>query len=98
MNFTTQKSFEAQDEKNIWLVGLFSRNREEWVLTDIACFKNSIVTVPLYETLGLNALEYITNQSELETIFVSEEKVKTLLEIGSKMKFLKHIVCFDNLA
>lgn len=98
MNFTTQKSFEAPDEKNIWLVGLFSRNWEEWILTDIACFKNSIVTVPLYETLGLSALEYITNQSELETIFVSEEKVKTLLEISTKMKFLKNIVCFDDLS
>lgn len=83
LKFTTSKTFELKDEKDIQLLGIYSWNREEWIITDIACLKNSIVTVPLYETLGQGSLEFISNQTEIETIFVSEEKIKNLLEIKS---------------
>lgn len=97
MELTSVKSFEAEDEKNIWLIGIYSRNWEEWIITDIACFKNSIISVPLYETLGAGSLEFISNQTEIETIFVSEEKVKSLLDIKDHLKHLKTIVSFDDL-
>lgn len=32
--------------------GICSINREEWILTDLACNLLGITTVPLYETLG----------------------------------------------
>lgn len=35
-------------------VGLFSINRTEWVLAEHACFHQSYITVPLYDTLGTN--------------------------------------------
>jgi len=34
-------------------VGLFSINREEWVLAEHASFRQSFITVPLYDTLGI---------------------------------------------
>jgi len=61
LNLTSLKSFEEKDEKDIRLLGICSRNREEWIVTDLACIKNSIVTVPLYDTLSWDALEFIAN-------------------------------------
>ena len=55
------------------------------------------MSVPLYETLGQSALEFIANQSEFETCFCSEEKVSSLLDLKDRLKFLKNIVSYDDL-
>jgi long-chain acyl-CoA synthetase len=34
------------------LIGIYSRNRMEWMLVDLACCMYGFVTVPLYDTLG----------------------------------------------
>lgn len=34
------------------MVGICSINREEWIVTDLACNLLGITSVPLYETLG----------------------------------------------
>jgi long-subunit acyl-CoA synthetase (AMP-forming) len=39
-------------ENNHKLIYIHSRNRVEWVLADIACWKYGIINVPLYDTLG----------------------------------------------
>ncbi len=43
-------------------IGLYSINRAEWVIAEQACNAYSIVTVPLYDTLGLEAVKYIIGQ------------------------------------
>lgn len=35
------------------LMGIYSKNRYEWFLADLACLHFGIVTVPLYDTLGI---------------------------------------------
>lgn len=40
-------------------VGICSVNREEWLVTDLACNLLDITSVPLYETLGEEILEII---------------------------------------
>jgi long-chain acyl-CoA synthetase len=37
---------------NIKTVGIVSINREEWLVTDLACNLLDLTSVPLYETLG----------------------------------------------
>lgn len=37
-------------------VGLFSVNRAEWVMGEQACFMQTFITVPLYDTLGVDAI------------------------------------------
>jgi long-chain acyl-CoA synthetase len=43
-------------------IGLFAINRPEWVIGEHACYAYSMVTVPLYDTLGAEAIEYIITQ------------------------------------
>ena len=40
-------------------VGIVSQNRAEWTLTDMACNLQAFVSVPLYDTLGPDAIEFI---------------------------------------
>lgn len=53
-------------ENKKWkLIGIQSKNREEWAITLIASILNSVVTVSIYDTLGPGAVNYILKQTEL---------------------------------
>uniref|UniRef100_A0A671TCJ5 Arachidonate--CoA ligase n=1 Tax=Sinocyclocheilus anshuiensis TaxID=1608454 RepID=A0A671TCJ5_9TELE len=45
-------------------VGIFAQNRPEWVITEMACYTFSMALVPLYDTLGLEAMVHILNLGE----------------------------------
>jgi long-chain acyl-CoA synthetase len=49
----------TNDEGKFRFLGLYSKNREEWVTTDIACMLCGVTSVPLYDTLGKESMEYI---------------------------------------
>jgi long-chain acyl-CoA synthetase len=79
-------------------VGIQSKNREEWVIADYACILANITSITLYDTFGTNAIEFILHQTNLNTIFASNDKVKTLLESKKNNKDLtsfKTIIHFD---
>ena len=42
-------------------LGVYSRNREEWAITDLACMRTSVTIVPFFDSLGANALEFVIN-------------------------------------
>lgn len=91
-----QKGFKPCSEQ---FIGLFSQNRPEWVIVEQGCFSYSMVVVPLYDTLGADAITYIVNKAELSVIFADKpEKAKLLLE-GVENKLtpcLKIIVIMDS--
>eukprot|EP01125_Pyxidicula_operculata_P000757 TRINITY_DN1068_c5_g1_i1.p1 TRINITY_DN1068_c5_g1~~TRINITY_DN1068_c5_g1_i1.p1 ORF type:complete len:656 (-),score=167.42 TRINITY_DN1068_c5_g1_i1:1428-3395(-) len=60
-------------------LGIFSKNRPEWLITEQACNFQSIILVPLFESLGPSAVAHIVEQSELSTVICSEDKVKLFL-------------------
>ena len=41
------------------MLGLFSKNRAEWAITDAAACYGNITTVPLYDTIGKEYLTHI---------------------------------------
>lgn len=41
------------------MVGFFSINNPQWVIAEQACYMYGLCTVPLYDTLGAEAVEYI---------------------------------------
>nr|XP_004666441.1 long-chain-fatty-acid--CoA ligase 1 isoform X3 [Jaculus jaculus] len=89
------KGFQASPEQ---FIGIFSQNRPEWVIIEQGCFTYSMVVVPLYDTLGTEAISYIVNKAELSVIFADKpDKAKLLLE-GVENKLtpsLKIIVLMD---
>lgn len=49
------------------LIGVYASNREEWTLLDLANILYGFTMVPLYDSLGLDTIEYVLNHSEIET-------------------------------
>jgi long-chain acyl-CoA synthetase len=74
-------------------VGIYSINRPEWLLTSEACYAQSFVPVPLYDTLGPEAVAYIAEQAEIELVVCSVDKIPRLKE--AKLKSLKTIISMD---
>ena len=76
-------------------VGLFSINRPEWVIAEHACYMFGNVTVPLYDTLGHEAIEYIVHSTKTALVFATADKAAKLVEIAKKIPSLKTIVLMD---
>lgn len=62
-------------------IGIFSQNRPEWTMTELACYTYSLVSVPLYDTLGTEAIIYIIDKASISTIVCDvEDKVNLVLD------------------
>src|SRR5690606_30569787 len=52
-------------------IGLWSPNRPEWQITDLAAISQGNYTVSIYDTLGPTTTEYIINHSLMKGIVCS---------------------------
>ncbi len=77
-------------------VGIFSKNREEYLILDMACCLYGIVTIPIYETFGLQAVEYIFSQTNMTTVFCSKSGFESMIKIGKKVGSVANLVCLDS--
>ena len=89
---------ESYDGEKHRFVGIYGKNREEWVVTEISTWYNSSTFVPLYDTMGEENLAYIICQTNLSTIFTSEENIPKMLSLVEKRKCesIKTLVCFES--
>jgi long-chain acyl-CoA synthetase len=76
-------------------IGIYAKNRPEWVLTEVASNAFSFVNVPLYETLGVEAISFILVQTQLR-IVVCDDSEKALQLMNSKSN-LEYIIVIDKL-
>lgn len=51
-------------------IGIYSINCPEWAITALGCVQQSIVVVPLYDTLGPDAASFIVQQTEIRYVFI----------------------------
>ena len=49
-------------------LGIYGKNRPEWVLADLACAHLGGTVVAFYDTLGPAAIEFVIKQTLLTTI------------------------------
>ncbi len=75
-------------------IGIYAKNRIEWLITDFACSLFGLTTVPLYDTLGIENLSYCLNQTEMTTLFLSDATLKILLTLKDHGN-IKNVVLFD---
>ena len=76
-------------EKRMRFMGIYARNREEWIVGSIGCQMDSITIVTLYDTLGVNSIEFIFNQTELVTILAETKNIEKILKIKEENKLGK---------
>lgn len=81
------------------LIAIYSKNSLEWVLTDTACALYNLVSCPMYDTLGEDAMAFILKETNITSCFLETNVIKNLLgliEKGQNNK-LKNVVVMDSL-
>ncbi|CAA0824925.1 Long chain acyl-CoA synthetase 1 [Striga hermonthica] len=79
-------------------VGVYGSNCPQWIVAMEACNAHSFICVPLYDTLGPGAVDYILDHAEVDVVFVQDRKVKELLNAEcTHARRLKLIICFTSL-
>uniref|UniRef100_A0A8C2X7U0 Long-chain-fatty-acid--CoA ligase n=1 Tax=Cyclopterus lumpus TaxID=8103 RepID=A0A8C2X7U0_CYCLU len=78
-------------------IGIFSQNRPEWSISELACYTYSMVGVPLYDTLGTEAIGYIIHRAAISTVICDvPEKAKMILDcVDGKGRTVKTIVLME---
>ena len=54
-------------------MGIWSKNREEWLIVDLVCCLFGITLIPLYDIFGEENLIHCLEMSEISTMFISKE-------------------------
>ncbi|KAG4972875.1 hypothetical protein JHK87_029696 [Glycine soja] len=75
--------------------GIYGANSAEWIMSMQACNAHGLYCVPLYDTLGAGAIEFIICHSEISIAFAEEKKIPELFKtFPNATKYLKTIVSF----
>ncbi|MCC6187330.1 MAG: long-chain fatty acid--CoA ligase [Chitinophagaceae bacterium] len=78
-------------------VAIMAGNRPEWNFVDFGCQQVGMPTVPIYPTISHDDLLFILNHSEAKLIFIQDKVVMQKIQaIRAQLKYLKHIICFDD--
>ncbi|KAJ6393544.1 hypothetical protein OIU77_022894 [Salix suchowensis] len=79
--------------------GIYGANCAEWVMSMEACNAHGLYCVPLYDTLGADAVKFIICHSEISITFVEEKKITELLKtFPNSTQCMKTIVSFGKVA
>jgi len=70
-------------EGTFGILGLYMKNRFEWVVAEQACNAWSKVTCPLYDTLGVDAAKYSMNLTQMETVVCSKDLTMNVLKCAA---------------
>ncbi|XP_026059643.1 long-chain-fatty-acid--CoA ligase 1a isoform X2 [Carassius auratus] len=79
-------------------IGIFAQNRPEWTISELACYTYSLVAVPLYDTLGTEAISYIIDKATISTVICDiADKARLILDCVSGRKHsITTIVVMEN--
>lgn len=88
---------ESFDSGEFRFMALYSKNREEWCTTDLACAFLGVTVVTLYDTLGVASIDYILNQTKMQSVTLTSDKVKVILKLKQegKLEHVKNLLVID---
>ena len=84
LNLCPEINFE--NESPFRFLGIYSRNKKEWLLSYLGEMRDSITIVTIYDTLGDRAVEFILEQSQVTTILIEIKALKKIYELAQKNK------------
>ena len=93
-NFLISKGIERGDK-----VALFSPNRYEWWVADLAILSIGAVNVPIYATNSADEAHYVLENSDSKFCFVgTKDHLDKVASVADKLPELQGIIVFDNVA
>jgi len=99
LNLDLAPAMEVEGNPTCRFISIYAKNREEWVVMDLASCLYGVTTLAIYDTLGPDSIEFIYSQTGVKTTFCSGENLGKLLKSAQEGKFqgLKTIICFDEI-
>ncbi|CDS37335.1 long chain fatty acid coenzyme A ligase 1 [Echinococcus multilocularis] len=89
--------FEELTGNSLKCVGVYAINCPGWLITELGCWAYGLVVVPLYDTLGQEAMKHICNEAELSVVVCdTPERAKKLIDTSCSTPCLKHIVVLSS--
>ena len=77
------------DDNSFRFLGIYSKNKKEWLLSYLGAMRDSITVVTIYDTLGDQAVEFILEQSEITTVLIEVKALKKIHELAQRNKTFK---------
>ncbi|KAI2797681.1 hypothetical protein BLOT_015404 [Blomia tropicalis] len=89
-------SLKQQPAKSV--IGMFCRNRIEYMIAEFGCYWHSLIIATIYDTLGPNVCTFVANQAEIELIVCDTlDRVQAILSKATSFKYLKYVVVIDKI-
>ena len=76
-------------------VGIYGKNRHEWVTGALGLWSQSMRCVALYDTFGPDSIQFIIGQADLTVLLVSRENLPVIAKVAPHCPRLTHVVQFD---
>ncbi len=78
-------------------IAIWSENRPEWNVADLAVLAIGAVDVPIYTTQSHHHVEYILNDSSARAIFVSSAFLDEAIALRASVPSLQYVISFDEI-
>ncbi|KAH0576817.1 Long chain fatty acid CoA ligase [Spironucleus salmonicida] len=76
-------------------VCIYAKNSPLWLLADIAVSFCQAITVPIYDTLGVDNIQYCMDFVKTRFVFVGSEVLGNILGMTNSIASLEHIIVLD---
>ena len=73
-------------------IGIYASNCREWLVAEHACHAQNMTTVPLYDTLGPDVLEFIGRQADLAAIVCTADKLAAAVHASSLCPSVRAVI------
>lgn len=85
---------ESNNDGKFKFLGIWAKNKREWVISDLAAHGIGATVVTFYDTLGDETVEFILNQTKLTTLCIDENKYKMFDKVLKSKNFgdLKNVI------
>ena len=90
--------FHSKISGDFKFLGIYSKNRVEWIVAYLGSHANNATVVTIYDTLGEKAMEYIFWQTELETILIEACSLAKIIKLVKEKRTnkLKNLIVVDS--
>ena len=87
------------EEQEFKFIGIYAKNREEYIVAEMAGYLLGATVVPLYDTLGLEGLQFIAQQTQLKTMYSSGEGLIKMskMENYGVISMVNRLIVFDEI-
>src|SRR3989442_12056547 len=90
-NALVAEGLQPQDRVAVW-----SANRPEWQITDLAILHGGLVTVAIYQTLAPDQVKYLLSHSESKVLVVEDRKLlDQVLAMRAELPLLERVILIE---